>query len=660
MIILTLALAQATAAAPVVAPAPPAEAKTGRMQAAFDDATAAYLAKDWRKAIALFDALDARLGPKTPAVVRATIAMRRGVALAQTGQDDRAIKALAPAIATIPADDENLGGERTDAQVEFTRLLLRQSDFAGAAVVVSTLRTSAKTPDDQLSAALLGLRATMFDPGNTAVNYADEAASLAAAMPTLAKSTRAEIDTLRARLMLNRGQNAEGFALLKKALSQQGGLDTRVSLTEVATRSDIAIAALLNKNPEAAREYLAYTGQGRIQQSPFGSASSMAPPSCGGDAALAPDDLAVVEFGIDELGAVMYANTIYMSHPSARGAQAFANAVRSWSWQPDTIAKIPSFYKLLTRVELRCTNAVDRPSFAAPLDSLVYDFASSAAEGFPAFGMDAASKPAVKAELTRRSNDPNDVMVAPLMIAVGTNAATSADEAVKMFEGALARLPAAAPARLRAALAYRLAGLRTLSRSQSADYRAALRALLAQPAMAADPVVSGVLRLEIARAAYQKSPPADAIPLVQAVADDSRLDADDPLKTAALLQLANLQAAASDTTAARATLARTGLSADQCALLDTPPAVDRSNVDSGDFPMEAQRWGFEGWVRLEQDILSDGRSTGTRAIIAYPPFVFRDAGVKVGAGLRYLPTFRPGSTKGCTGVRQSITFRMQR
>jgi len=661
MILLSFALAQAsvakTAPAQPSMPTPPA-AKSGTMQAAFDGATAAYTAQDWAKAVTLFDALEARLGAKTPAVVRTTIALRRGIALARLGEESRAITGLRAAIAGIAADDPAMGAERGDAQIELTRLLLRQSDFAGAAAIAAELRANAQTPTGRLTAAVLGLRATMFDAGNTANAYADEAASLASGLSGLDRRGLAEIDTLRARLMLNRGQHASAYALLKQALSRQGGLDTRITLAEVTTRSDLAIAALLNKKPDEAREYLAYTGQGRIQQSPFGSASAMVPPPCGGKASLSPDDLAVVEFGIDANGAVTYAQTIYMSRPSALGASAFAGAVKGWSWQPETIAKIPAFYKLLSRVELRCTNSVERPSFAAALDDLVDDYANSAAAGLAGYGRDAASRPAVQAELARRSAVSSDPMVAPLMIAVALNAATGPLEAQQLFRTAIARLPADAPSRLRAALSYRLAGIRVPGRTKSTDYRAELRALLAQPAMAADPVVAGVLRLEIAHAADGKAPPPDAIALVQAVADDSGLETDDPLRIAALLQLANLQAAVSNTAAASAALARTGLSADQCALLDTPPAVDRSNADSGDFPMEAQRWGFEGWVRLEQDILPDGRSTGTRAIIAYPPFVFRDAGEKVGNAIRYRATFRPGSTKGCTGVRQSIAFRI--
>ncbi len=664
MILLSMALAQAAATTTPTTPAPSVAAvptPPGSLQAAFNEATAAYAAQDWAKAIILFNALEARLGAKTSPTVRATIALRRGVALSRSGDDAAASTALRNAIANIPVDDSIMGPERREAQFELVRLLIRRSELASAAARIADLRADAKTPEDRFTVATLGLRATMFDPGSVPVAYASEMAAAATALPGIDKRRLAEIDTLRARLLLNRGQNAEGYALLKKALMRQGGLDTRVSLAEVATRSDLAIAALLNRDPDAAREYLAFTGQGRIQQSPFGSASAMYSPPCGGDAGLAPDDMAIVEFGIDTRGAVTYTQTIYMARPSAAGAKAFADAVRGWSWQPETIAKIPVFYKLLTRVELRCSSAITRPSTSAPLSDALNDFARSAATGFSGFGLDAAALPAMRAELARRLALPASEGVTPMMVGMAINAASGPDEAEQLLSDARARLPAAAPLRLRAAIDFSLTDIRTnIKRKPVTDYRSALRVLLGDAAYQADPVIAGILRLEIARAGYQKPPPPDAMTLVQSVADDPRLEANDPLKTAALLQLANLQAAARDVVAAGVTFSKTGLSPDQCALLDTPPAIDRTNVNDSDFPDAAQRWGFEGWVRLEQDILADGKATSTRVIIAYPPFVFRDAAVTMGSGIRYRATFRPGSNKGCTGMNQSIKFRLDR
>jgi tetratricopeptide (TPR) repeat protein len=657
---ISLALMLAQTATNVAPPALSAAtaAKANSLQAAFDSATAAYTAKQWKEAIKLFDALEARLKGKGTPKVLATIELRRGLALKWAGEWERATKSLRPALSAIPVDDADLRGERLDGVYALANILLSRSDFSDAEQIVNAARSGANTPSDQLNLTLLALRSTMFEPGNRAAAYAEEAQRLVSMIPEKDKRMLASVDTLRARLLLNRSQHEAAYDLLKKALARQGGLDMKVDLNEVATRSDLAIAALLNNDNDRAREYLAYTGAGRISQSPFGRASAMAPPSCGGDAALKPEDNAIVEFGIDGVGAVSYAQTVYMSRPSSAGAKAFADAVMEWSWEPSTLAKIPAFYKALTRIELRCSNAVARPSLSAALDDARGLFLKENLRAIP-FGFDAASLPTMRAELARREGAGNDPIVPALMIAISMNAGSSSIEALKMIERAEQLLPPDAPVALKASVASDLISARAGSKPTSINaQRDALRALLLRPDFAADPATAGTLRLSIAQARYQKPPPPDAIELVTAVADDARLDKDNPLKTAALLRLATLQSQARQIDAASATFARTGLTADQCALLDTPPALAKSNVDSGDFPMEAQRWGFEGWVRLEHDILANGRTAETRAVVAYPPFVFRDAAVKVAAAMRFQPTFRPGSTKGCMANQSSLNFRI--
>lgn len=656
---LALMLAQAATGAATPASSAAPVPKVNSLQAAFDAATAAYEAKHWSEAIALFDALDARLKRNANPKVLATIALRRGLALKQLGQWERAEKSLRAGLYAIAVDDPDLRAERLDGVYALANIRLLTSDFAGAEQIVSAAKSEANTPSDQLNLALLGLRSTMFEPGDRATAYADEAQRLVAANPQGDKRTQADVDTLRARLLLNRGESAAAYDLLKKALARQGGLDMKVNLSEVATRSDLAIAALLNNDKDRAREYLAYTGAGRISESPFGRAAAMAPPPCGGAAGLRPEDTAIVEFGIDDVGAVSYAQTVYLSRPSSAGAKAFADAVLDWSWQPSALAKIPIFYKALTRIELRCSNAVARPSISSALDDARSLFLKETLRGISSFGFGAASLPTMRAELARREGTANDPVVPALMIAISMNAGTSPTDALMMIERAERLLPPDAPVALKASVAYGVIWARASVKPIGINaQRDALRALLARPDFAADPAVAGTLRLSIAESGYQKPAPPDAIALVTAVADDARLDKDSPLKTAALLRLATLQSQARQIEAASATFARTGLTADQCALLDTPPALARSNIDSSDFPMEAQRWGFEGWVRLEQDILADGRTADTRVVVAYPPFVFRAAAVKVAAAMRYQSTFRPGSTKGCAANQTSINFRI--
>ena len=662
MIVASLLLIAQAANAEAVPASPATEppARAASAQAAFNAATQAYEAKKWSEAIRLFDALESRSTGKAPRAVIGAIRLRRGIALMRSGNTDRAEKDLRAALETIAPNDATLALERLDGQIELGNLILLRSDFEGARKIAKAVGESATTPRDRLSAAILGLRSTMFDAGDAAPAYAAEAERQLALLQETNKRSIADVDTLRARLLLNRGQPAAAYTLLKRALTRQGGLDTRINLSDVVTRSDLAIAALLNKDKESAREYLAYTGQGRTTDTPFGSAASMDPPVCG-TAGIRPEDVAVVEFGIDREGTVEYAQTMYMSRPSPEAARAFAHALLDWRWQPEALAKIPVFYRALTRVELRCSNAVKRPLISAALSEALDVFMRSHRDVLAPYGQDSASLVALRAEVERRKSAPADEAVPALMVAVATHIGTSIEDRRAMYKDASRRLPAGAPARLRAAIVYDAAMLAGYgARRPSESQRSELRIALADPAFANDPVVAAIFRLTIAKAGYQEAAPADAMALVQAVVDEPRIDKDDPLRTAALLRLATLQAQARQVDAAAMTFAKTGLTASQCALLDTPPAVARSNVSNADFPMEAQRWGFEGWVRFEQDILADGKTAGTRAIVAFPPFVFREAAERMASQMRYEATFRPGAGVGCSANQNQIRFIIQK
>jgi hypothetical protein len=188
----------------------------------------------------------------------------------------------------------------------------------------------------------------------------------------------------------------------------------------------------------------------------------------------------------------------------------------------------------------------------------------------------------------------------------------------------------------------------------AAEYREGLRALLAQPAVAADARTAGVIRLLLA-APQRGGAPRDAGELLAAVTEDGRLDPHDPLRVGALLRLSAVQVQHGDVAAARATYLRTGLSAQQCALVDVQPAVRRTGVGSNDYPVDAARWGIGGWTRVEFDVLPDGRTVNRRAIMSYPPFVFGDPTVKAMESARFTQSYRPEGEIGCSAA--SLRFR---
>jgi len=111
-----------------------------------------------------------------------------------------------------------------------------------------------------------------------------------------------------------------------------------------------------------------------------------------------------------------------------------------------------------------------------------------------------------------------------------------------------------------------------------------------------------------------------------------------------------------DLAGAAAAFARTGLSAEQCDQLGLTPDLRAAGASSSDYPMEAIRMGFEGWVMAEADVTPDGRTATQRAVIAYPPFVFDQAAVGIAKGARYASSFRPEGSLACQGARLPIRF----
>jgi hypothetical protein len=164
------------------------------------------------------------------------------------------------------------------------------------------------------------------------------------------------------------------------------------------------------------------------------------------------------------------------------------------------------------------------------------------------------------------------------------------------------------------------------------------------------------IRLELAETFYYAKRNPDALAELQAVAATPGLGANDPVRTAALVRTASLELAAGDMAGARQAYAASGLAADQCSLLDTPPRRKAGGASSDDFPAEALRWGFEGWVRLEWDLSAAGDTVNVRPTVAYPPFVFSESGKKLIDRFRYEATYRPGGGLACGGMSTRVRF----
>ena len=628
-----------------------AAAAAATMQAQFDSASAAAEAGRCTEAVAGFDAIAAR-GVRSP-TVGAVVALRRGRCLVQLGRLDEAAAALTTGLAAV-GEAPDFGVDRALALVARGQIAYRRFDYPAATRDFAAAR-DLLPPAGRFEPLLWLARSTMFDPGDAARGYADAALAIVGATKTK-PATVAHVHTLHARALINHGDVPGGYAELRRALGEQGGLTERVNADDITTRSDLAIAALLSRDENSARKYLAYTGAGH--GTPFGSGADMEPPPCDG-VDLRPDDTAIVEFGIGNDGAVAYATPVYASRLGPSAA-AFARAVAGWSWKPEALAKIAPLFRLVTRVERRCSTTSAAPGVLDPLRRDLRNWLDSRGVApFTADASDAASLPRARAELARRrAAGGDDIALVPVLVALGSNVVLAQDDRQAAFDEArtiAARHAAPVAVTTLLALAARVGD--ATERTVDAP-RGFVRDLLATPAVAADPHSRSVLRLVLAQARYRAPAPPDAAALLGAVADDPALAEHDPLRSAARVRLASLLAQNGDLPAARAAFDASGVTAEQCALVDARPVAASVGVSENDFPKEALHWGFEGWVRLEFDVRADGRLADNRAIIAYPPFVFGPAAVATSRNWRYRQTFRPDGVAGCNGAQQQVRFRI--
>ncbi|MDB5720634.1 MAG: hypothetical protein JWP15_1252 [Alphaproteobacteria bacterium] len=631
-------------------------APTPTVQQQFETATAALDSGRWADAITAYEALERSIrNPRTLAVIR----VRKGRALAGLGRIDEAASAFRLGLSDLPTNDPSLIEDRYLALVTVGEIAQHDLDYGQA---LESFRAAKPLMTGMLerSRASKGLILTgMFYDAPAALAEADASLAAIAAEKLPDKRIEAMFRNLRGRVLLNLGRPDEAKKELFRAITLLGGLTSKVDAADLAARSDLSIAALRSGDEETARQYLAWTGAGQFANA-FPSGAEMTPPPCGED--LTPDDVAVVEFSIRDDGSVGTAQPIFASRQGP-SALAFARAVQAWSWKPEALAKIGSLFRAMTRVEMRCTTSTERPSVLALLRNHVDDWL--AARGFPAEDSaarsDARRLQPLKTELARRetASGPDSLALVPVLANLAVNAIVPRKDGLAYLARAEAiarreKAPAAAIAWFRIA---QLGEERGWERGARDRYLASLQELAAKPEIAADSTAAGGVRLEIAETLYRAKRNNEAMAELRSLASTPGLGEHDALRAAALVRLASLELAAGDDKAARATFARSGLTADQCSLVDTPPRRKSGSFSDSDFPMDAERWGFEGWVRTEWDVSATGAPVNVRTTVAYPPFVFSASAVRGFDRLRYEPTFRPGGGLACGGMSSRVNFR---
>jgi len=646
-------------AAAQTAPAPQAAPAKLTLQQRFDAASAAAEEGRCSEAVPAFEALETNAAAMRSPLVSSAVAVRKGICLAGGPRSEEAEAGIRRGLPTLVAQGANFAIDVNRAHIALGRAAQQRFDYASAAAEYRTALDGA-TGTARIRPLLALSQVLMFDGDGEAVRLAGEARTLAMADTSKSKESKATIaivQTLYARALLNAGQVKQGYAELKDGLARQGGLDYHVNLADLSTRSDLAIAALLNKDRDSARTYLAYTGAGRLNDGPFAKAASMQPPICGGADGLKPTDFAIVEFSLDKDGHVSGVAPIYTTGGRAV-ALAFARAVTDWSWQPEAIEKVPELFRYATRVELRCTVAGERPALTAPLGEAYAAWIAGLGQGAPVWAdqPDARAAPLQRTAVERATAAGDKPALLAASVALGRNDVATELERTQMLDQAATLADSLkAPVNARTYIAIELLGARS---NRYGQVRAGLHAMLADPAIAADPLSAATLRLLLAKPGYRESAPPDQQALLDAVIAEPGLPAQHPLKISALLLQANMLAKQKDLDGARTAFQRTGLTEEQCSLLPMQPALRASNVSSNDYPDEALHMGFEGWVKTEFDVATNGTTIAPRVVVSYPPFVFDEAGEAISKGFRYASSYRPASGLACSARQESVSFRL--
>lgn len=641
------------------------------LQADFDAASAAVAAGHCADAEPIFARLTVDPRVKPGSLPAAMIAVRRGLCHIASGDAEQGEAWVRAGLPVVEQAGSGLAADALLGWLGLARLATVRHDHDGA---VAAYHQALAIPGMATRVdALMGLAMiTAFDGDGAALETIDRALAIQmSALGDGAKGDRAEqrkneaaLRAVRTRVLMDMGRYAEAMKEGEMALALSGGLTRKVTLNDVSLRADVAQAALLNGHKDRARELLAYTGAGRIAESPFASAKVMNVPDCDDSVGMRPDDSAVVEFSIADNGTVEDAQTVFTRGNYAT-ARAFGEAVRSWVWQPERVARLPAFYRALVRVELRCSKSGGGlPNVTMPFRQRVAAWSGpllAHAVGAPLGGAELAVVRQRAAALEAAGDGIGAGTLMMLALVADPVARRSdlvdADHAATLLSGADPARRATVAA-VRALSEARLVGLDSkAARSSGSISEGLLLKAAQQPVIAADALAQDTLRLYALTENLMGRFDERAVTVLHEVADDTRLDAASPLRQVALLRLASIAAHDGRRAEAEALFARTGLSEEQCSLIGDIPRLKTSDFDR-DYPADAINMGFEGWVREEFDIAADGHTASPRTIIAYPPFVFVDGAAKLISSARFDTSFRPSGKLACSARTETINFNL--
>lgn len=619
------------------------------LQERYNAAEQASAAGEHEKALALFtDVLGHMLELQRESKTGADLRRRIAETELALGRPERALSTLTPARAIY----EKAKSEPS-ALVQTYRLIGRAHEALGEMhPAAESYRAAIKLNTDPEFAEVLSVplaRVSVFTDTAGARGLIDATIAGLKPLPDKKRSGErlGEFQSLRGRAELNAGNYKEALAWFEKAAKSAGGLvGSRVSLSDIVIRSDLALASYLSGNVDDAFRYIALTGSGRMgDKAPlFPEHQALMLPDCSLAFGIEPDDLVVLDIGLGEDGRVVSVLPVYSSKPGEIEA-AFVRAARSWQWPAEDMQKTEPFWRVAIRVAVRCTYSTDRrwvgTGFVRELHKDIR------ARGFVLKPVDDEADPGtLRAELSKReaAEGPDSMSLIPVLATL----AEKDDEGVYVERARQIMEKSGVSTRSRAILDVLVA------RSQMRRGGEALQ-MQSDANWPAD--VTDWFRVEQALA-LEKRRRNDQATLLYAKVFERGNAKTDTLAQFAALRLASIAYERKAQNNASGYLAATGLRPDQCALLDATPIPTRASASSNDYPRAALAWGFEGYTVANYDITIDGQVRTPRIVFAYPPFVFEDTVEALISRWRYKPIYREGEQIGCSNARYSLRFRI--
>ena len=651
-------------------------ATAGPLQDAYNAAQAALDAGKDEEAAQGFAALLAKLpndtkpGGRTAALIRA----RLGSAYMRMNDAASAIGPLERARADMPTATEADRRERLTVQIDLARALDASQERVRAKQAYRDALADASALQSELEVlnARLGLgRLSVFDDPATARQELDTAIQLAVKLKVDGEPL-ASVYGLRGRVELNHGDLPAAKKWFELGLKSAGGMGRKVSVIDTRIRSDLGIVNFLLGNQVTAREYFAFTGAGRLPDGGITSGAETPLPYCGAATGVDPADMVIVDFTIAGDGRVLAPTTVYSTRPGVI-EDAFERSVASWSWNPDSLAKLNQFWRNSVRLQLRCVGTGARGSVDSDFWREWSGWAKSKGlSGSPVAASDVLQLPLLRAELARRASvhGPMAPQLLPVLLGLASNSIVSRAEAkdtVKRVNEILLETDVPTNVRIQWELVFETmlgsgGGTKTsYSKAYARAIAQTIPALLARIEARGEGATKGavLVRLTLATMHETSGDKAVAQALFSAVVATpfAVLPDGHPMRQVALLRLASIAASNRQIGVARAALDATGLSPDQCAIVDASPLKKLGGASQFEYPPEAMGWGFGGFTQVAYDIDAAGKPLNVRTVIAYPPFIFSKVVEEGVRRFRYEPMFRDGANAGCGGMMQGINFK---